>query len=153
MSKIFPFTETGYPPEDLRLGTLPENLRPGTPPKKSETGYPPEDLRLGTLPKNLRPGTPPKNLRLGTPPKNLRPGTPPQKKSETGTPPPGSETGTWDPPPRNVNRLKLLPFPSFGWRAVTILTMFPKKIYTINSAKMSRPSFELSFLITSPMLY
>ena len=37
VSKIFPFTETGYPPR-------PENLRPGSPPWKSETGYPPKKI-------------------------------------------------------------------------------------------------------------
>ena len=90
VSKIFPFTETGYP--------HPKNLRPGTPPKIWDLGPPLEIWDLGPLPKNLRHGTPPRNLRPGTPPENLRHGTPPSKA--------GSGT-----PPRNVNRLKLLPSP------------------------------------------
>ena len=49
--KFFPLLTPGPPPENLRLGT---------PPKKSETGTPPENLRPGTSP-------PPKNLRLEAP--------------------------------------------------------------------------------------
>ena len=95
VSKILPFTETRYPPPDLRLG--------------------PPHLDLGPLP-DLGPGTPP-NLRLGTPPPG--PGTPPLPPTWTWTwdPPPGPGiplpgpgprtpppwTWTWD-PPRNVNR-------------------------------------------------
>ena len=57
MSKIFPFTETGYPPpENLRPGIPPppKNLRLGTPPPKSETGYPP--------PRNVNRQTPVKTV-------------------------------------------------------------------------------------------
>ena len=78
VSKLFPFTETGYPPS------------------RSETGYPP-DLRLGTPwtwdPPYLDLGYPLPGP--GTPPPNLRPGIPP--KPETGYPP-KSETGC--PPPK-----------------------------------------------------
>ena len=49
MSKIFPFTETGYPPP-------PPDLRLGTPAPGPETGYPPH-LNLG-----------PPHLDLGPPP-------------------------------------------------------------------------------------
>ena len=41
VSKIFPFSETPPPPQNLRPGTPPKNLRPGTPPK-SETWGPPK---------------------------------------------------------------------------------------------------------------
>ena len=42
MSKIFPFTETwDPPPRNLRPGTSLKDLRPGTPPQKSETWDPP----------------------------------------------------------------------------------------------------------------
>ena len=43
LSKIFPFTKTGYPPppKNLRPGTPPENLRPGTPPQKIWDQVPP----------------------------------------------------------------------------------------------------------------
>ena len=83
VSKIFPFTETGYTPWDLRPGTPPD-LRPGIPP-------------------DLRPGTPPPLTWTWDPP-DLRPGTP---LPGPGTPPPGPGTSptwtwTWDPPPKRV---------------------------------------------------
>ena len=74
VSKIFPFTETGY-----------HLLH-----RKSETWDPLQIIwDLGPLPENQRPWTPhpPKIWDLGPPPtlQNLRPGTPP--KSETWDPP------------------------------------------------------------------
>ena len=42
LSKIFPFTKTGYPPQKSETGYPSENLRPGTPPRKSETRCPPQ---------------------------------------------------------------------------------------------------------------
>ena len=88
VSKIFPFTETGYPPKKSETWDppTPKNLRPGTTPWKSETWDPPQ-----------------KNLRPGTPPKNLRPGTPLPRKSETWDPPHlDLDLGT--PAPESVDR-------------------------------------------------
>ena len=61
-------------------------LRPGTPPRKSETWDPPtpENLRLGTPPENLRPRTPPKKSETWDPPLP-GPGTPFPPKVWTDT--------------------------------------------------------------------
>ena len=69
VSKIFPFTETGYPPWKSETG-YPPKIWDWVPPPKSETGYPPE---------NLRPGTPPKIWDRGPPPPGPGPGTPPEQ--------------------------------------------------------------------------
>ena len=83
VSKIFPFTETGYPPpKNLRPGTPPENLRPGTLPQKSETWDPPKIWDLEPPPKIWDLGPPQKTETWDPlPKKNLRPGTPQTSKS------------------------------------------------------------------------
>ena len=106
VSKIFPFTETRYPPgpQNLRSGTPPQKIWDQVPPKKSETRYPPPPQKSETR----YPPSPPK----------IWDWVPPPRKSETGTSPPRNWDRDLGPPPSKCGQTENITFchPSDGGR-------------------------------------